>query len=71
MHVGAAELQAPVARQVAVAVPLKVYPVLHRYKDVVPVVPVVGATVPNVGFDNVEVHGLPSQCELMTYRWKE
>ena len=64
-HAGAGVLQAPVTRQVEIAVPINVYPVLQRYVDVVPVVPVVGDTAPNVGFDNVGVQGLPSQCELI------
>ena len=53
VHVGAAVLQAPVARHVVIAAfPLKVYPALQPYVEVEPVVPVELETVPNVGFDN-------------------
>ena len=57
-HAGAGVLQAPVARHVVAAVPLKLYPALQLYEDMEPVVPVVLDTVPNVGLDNVCVHAL-------------
>ena len=52
VHVGGAVLQTAVTRHVVVAVPLNVYPALHEYVDVLPVVPVVGETLPNAGFNN-------------------
>ena len=62
MHVGAASLlQAPVARHVVVAFPLNVYPALHEYLEVDPVVPIVEETVPNVGSDNDGVHAVPAK----------
>ena len=54
---GGAVLQALVERQVVVAVPLSVYPALHLYVEVEPVVPVILETVPNAGLDNGAVHG--------------
>ena len=62
---GAPVLQRAVARQVVIAVPLNVYPVLHAYVEMEPVEPVVGETLPNVGFDNVAVHALAAILLLM------
>ena len=57
----AAVLQAPVFRHVVIAVPVKLYPVLHEYVDVDPVVPVVAETVPKAGLTNVDAHELAAK----------